>query len=55
MEEHMNSPVDQMWTDQDVISEYQKCQDKKKVSRIFCLTVKEVNVILKRNSEVKDV
>lgn len=49
MEEYMNSPIDQTWTDQDVISEYQKYQDKRKISRIFDIAVKEVNAILKRN------
>lgn len=49
MEEYMNKPVDRVWNDQDVVSEYQKCQDKRKVSRIFGISVKEINVILKRN------
>lgn len=49
MEEYMNKPVDRVWNDQDVVSEYQKCQDKRKVSRIFSISVKEINVILKRN------
>lgn len=49
MEEYMNNPIDNEWNDQDVVSEYQKCQDKRKVSRIFDISVKEINVILKRN------
>lgn len=47
MEECMNRPLDYVWTDQDVILEYQKYQDKRKVSRIFGITVKEINTILK--------
>lgn len=49
MEEYMNKPVDRVWNDQDVVSEYQKYQDKRKVSRIFDITVKEINEILRRN------
>lgn len=49
MEEYMNNPIDHEWNDQDVVSEYQKCQDKRKVSRIFDITVKDINAILKRN------
>ena len=49
MEEYMNRPLDYVWDDQDVIIEYQKYQDKRKVSRIFDITVKEINEILRRN------
>lgn len=49
MEEYMNKPVDRVWNDQDVVSEYQKYQDKRKVSRIFDIAVKDINAILKRN------
>lgn len=49
MEDYMNKPIDQVWNDQDVVAEYQKCQDKRKVSRIFDISVKEINIILKRN------
>lgn len=52
MEEYMNKPVDRVWNDQDVVSEYQKCQDKRKVCRIFQITTKEMNVILKRNGVI---
>ena len=49
MEEFMNKPVDRVWNDQDVVVEFQKCQDKRKMSRIFNISVKEINIILKRN------
>ena len=49
MGEYMNRPLDYVWDDQDVIIEYQKYQDKRKVSRIFDITVKEINEILRRN------
>lgn len=49
MTSYMNEPIDHAWNDQDVVAEYQKCQDKRKVSRIFDITVKEINIILKRN------
>lgn len=45
----MNRPLDYVWDDQDVIIEYQKYQDKRKASRIFDITVKEINEILRRN------
>ena len=48
----MNKPIDQVWNDQDLVAEYQKCQDKRKVSRIFDITVKDVNAILKRNGVI---
>lgn len=49
MKEHMNEPIEYSWTDQDVLAEYRKWEDKRKVSRIFGITVKEINTILKRN------
>ena len=49
MEEYMNKPIDHGWNDQDVVAEYQRYQDKRKVSRIFDITVKYINAILKRN------
>lgn len=49
MNEYMNSPIERPWSDRDVVIEYQKCQDKRKISRIFDVTVKEINIILKRN------
>ena len=52
MEEYMNIPIDQVWTDQDIILEYQKYQDKRKISRIFDTTLQEINVILKRNGVI---
>lgn len=48
----MNEPVDYSWDDQDVILEYRKCNDKRKVARVFGITVKEINTILKKNGEV---
>lgn len=49
MREYMNKPVDYNWTDKDIIEEYKKCQDKKKVARIYCISVKEVTEIIRRN------
>lgn len=49
MEKHMNEPIEYSWTDQDIVAEYHKWGDKRKVSRIFGITVKEINTILKRN------
>lgn len=52
MNECMNKPIDCAWNDQDVVTEYQKYQDKRKVSRIFDITVKDINAILKRNGVI---
>lgn len=52
MEEYMNKPINRMWSDQDVLMEFQKYQDKRKVSRIFKIPIKEINAILKRNGQL---
>lgn len=49
MENYMNPPVEYKWIDQDIINEYQRCQDKKQVAKIYLISVKEVTEILKRN------
>lgn len=52
MEEYMNEPVDYKWDDKDIIKAYNQCQDKRKVSRIYDIPVKEINQILKRNGVI---
>lgn len=52
MDEYMNEPEDHKWDDKDIIKEYNQCQDKRKVSRIYDISVKEINQILKRNGVV---
>lgn len=47
MEKYMNSPVEYDWTEEDIIAEYVKIKDKKKVAKIYCITTKQVNEILK--------
>ncbi|QIX89086.1 hypothetical protein [Enterocloster clostridioformis] len=47
MEKYMNKPVEYDWTEEDIIAEYVKIKDKKKVAKIFCITVKQVSEILK--------
>ena len=47
MEKYMNKPVECDWIDEDIIKEYDRLQDKKKVAKIFCITVKQVSEILK--------
>lgn len=49
MKEHMNEPIEYPWTDQDIVEEYHKWEDKRKVSRIYDIPVSEINKILKRN------
>jgi hypothetical protein len=47
MEKYMNKPVEYNWTEEDIIAEYQKIKDKKKVAKIYCITTKQVSDILK--------
>lgn len=51
MDRYMNAPVEYNWTDEDIVREYNKCQDKKSVAKIYCITVKEVTEILKRSKD----
>ena len=46
--EIMNRPIEYNVDDADIIMEYEKCHDKKKVARIFLIPVKQVNEVLKR-------
>lgn len=47
MEKYMNKPVEYNWTEEDIIAEYQKIKDRKKVAKIYCITTKQVSDILK--------
>lgn len=47
MEKYMNKPVEYNWTEEDIIAEYKALEDKKKVAKIYCITTKQVNEILK--------
>ena len=47
----INKPVPFQWTDDDIVRDYNKYQDKKKVAAIWGIAVKEVNVILKRQKD----
>lgn len=51
MQEYMNKPVEYDWTEDDIIREYDKIQDKKKVAKIYCITVKEVTEALKQKKD----
>lgn len=51
MERFMNKPVDHNWTEEDIIMESERIQDKKKVAKIFRITVKEVTEILIRKKD----
>ena len=46
--EIMNKPVDYNVDDADIIMEYEKFHDKKKVARVFLIPVKQVTEVLKR-------
>lgn len=49
MKNYMNEPVDYIFTDEDIIKEYQLCGDVKRVAAVFCIDNKMVSQILKRN------
>lgn len=43
----MNKPVDYSWTNEEIRKEYEKCLDKKKFKKMFCLEMRGLNRILK--------
>lgn len=51
MDNFMNEPEKKEWTAADIVREYEQYKDKKAVAvaKIFCITVGEVNKILKGN------
>lgn len=51
MREYMNKPIDHNWTKEDIVKEYERIKDKKKVAKIYCITTKEVTEILKRKKD----
>lgn len=48
MEKYMNEPVDCKFTDEDIINEYERFNDIKRVAAAFCLDNKTVKQILKK-------
>lgn len=48
MENFMNTPIEYNWTENDIIEEFEKYKDKKKVAKICGVTVQQVTEILKR-------
>lgn len=44
----MNEPVEYDWTENDIVEEFEKCKDKKKVAKIYGITTQQVTEILKR-------
>ena len=48
MKEYMNEPVDFSWSDADIVEAYSgNSEDKRSIKRVFCLTTKELNRILR--------
>lgn len=47
MKININEPIDHKWTPEDVVEDYRKYQDKKKVAKIYGTTAKEVAQIIK--------
>ena len=52
MDNFMNEPEEKEWAAADIVREYEQYQDKKAVAKIFCITVGEVNEILKDTQKV---
>lgn len=52
MDNFMNEPEEKEWTAADIVKEYEQYKDKKSVAKIFCITVGEVNKILKDTQKV---
>ena len=52
MDNFMNEPEEKEWTAADIVREYEQYQDKKSVAKMFCITVGEVNKILKDTQKV---
>ncbi|MDR1505348.1 MAG: hypothetical protein LBT43_23120 [Prevotella sp.] len=52
MEKYMNKPVNWVFTDEDIIKEYQRFNDIKRVAAAFCLDNKTVRQILKKEGEL---
>jgi hypothetical protein len=48
MIKYMNEPVNYVFTDEDIIKEYERFNDIKRVAAAFCLDNKIVKQILKR-------
>jgi len=46
MKEYMNKPVEKNWTNEEIVREYEKCHDKKKIAKIFSMTTKTLNKII---------
>ena len=49
MGNNMNEPVEYNWKPEDIVEDYKKYQDKKKVAKIYGITPKEVTQIIKEN------
>lgn len=48
MDSFMNEPVEKEFTYEDVVNVYNRSSDKKDVAKRFCMSVGEVNKILKK-------
>ncbi|WP_349948547.1 hypothetical protein ABFV83_08990 [Lacrimispora sp. BS-2] len=52
MEKYMNKPVNCVFTNEDIIKEYQRFNDIKRVASAFCLDNKTVRQILRKEGEI---
>lgn len=55
MSEIMNEPVEYTWSDEEIIKEYERIRNKRKVAKIFGITVPKLSMILKKKpKEMQD-
>ena len=47
MKNYMNEPVKYNWTEKDILDEFHKVKDKKKVAEVYVITVQQLTEILK--------
>lgn len=50
--EFINQPVEEKWTEEDILNDFKLYNDKKIISKRYDITVKEVTEILRRCSDV---
>ena len=53
LSEFMNLPVDGTWTDDDIYKEYLLCKDKKTVSKIYRIPLREVSDVVRKYSRIQ--
>lgn len=50
MKSYLNQPIEESWTEEDILKEFELYQDKKTVAKRYNISVTEVSKILKRKT-----